>query len=253
MQPVKGAARMVANSPLVMPAVLKSEGAVIVSFGGRPPLHSFHKNLGLVKAPANRYGPVGPYWFDDLKEAYLYPSAQATTSSGNPIDGTGVNVAILMEYNAQPVDVTAFFEHEKYSAITGKADPTYTDVPINGGAPFDINDSFESSLDIQQVLGGAPGAKVSLIDLPDLSDENIISGYLDIVESNQYDIVNSSFGGCELTYTAGVQWRCGSDRHPRRVRHPVQAGQFPGHHLRRQFGRLGRQSLPQHVLLSRRR
>ncbi|WP_174300555.1 protease pro-enzyme activation domain-containing protein [Caulobacter sp. S45] len=199
-QPVKGAARMVANTPLVMPAALKAEGAMVVSFSGRPLKQPFHKKLGLVK-PDNRYGSTGPYWFTDLKEAYFYPSAQ-TTVNQTAIDGTGVNVAIVISNAAQQSDLTAFFDHEKYSTVSGKPDPTFTDVPINGGAPYDLNASLESSLDIQQVLGGAPGSNVSLIDLPDLSDENIISGYLYVVESNQYDLVNSSFGGCELVYTA---------------------------------------------------
>jgi subtilase family serine protease len=53
------------------------------------------------------------------------------------------------------------------------------------------------------VLGGAPGANVTLVSIPDLSDDHIMDGYQYIVDSNKYDIVNSSFGGCELGYTAG--------------------------------------------------
>jgi subtilase family serine protease len=55
---------------------------------------------------------------------------------------------------------------------------------------------------VQQVTGGAPGSKVTLVSIPNLSDQSIIDGYSYIVESNAYDIVNSSFGGCELEYTA---------------------------------------------------
>ena len=55
---------------------------------------------------------------------------------------------------------------------------------------------------MQQVTGGAPGSSVTLVSLPDLQDEQIIDGYLTIVDSNTYDIVNSSFGKCELEYTA---------------------------------------------------
>jgi len=52
------------------------------------------------------------------------------------------------------------------------------------------------------VLGGAPGAKVTLVSLPDLSDQSIMDGYQYIIDTNKYDIVNSSFGGCEAAYTA---------------------------------------------------
>jgi subtilase family serine protease len=40
------------------------------------------------------------------------------------------------------------------------------------------------------------------VSIPDLSDQHIMDGYQYIIDSNQYDIVNSSFGGCELAYTA---------------------------------------------------
>ena len=197
-QPVTGAARMVANTPLVLPATLKSEGAVIAAFAGLPPKITFHQKLAKIN-PANRYGPVGPYWFDDLKEAYDYPSA-LTMVNKTALDGTGVNVAVLMSNDALDSDIAAAFDHENYTKVSGKPDPTITHMPINGGAPFDINASFEASLDVQQVLGGAPGAHVTLVNLPDLSDANTLTGYLDIVESNAFDLVNSSFGGCELFY-----------------------------------------------------
>ena len=73
------------------------------------------------------------------------------------------------------------------------------------GATFDPQQrigSFEASLDVQQVLGGAPGAKVSLLSIPDLSDQHILDAYVAIVNRNKWDIVSSSFGGCELLYTA---------------------------------------------------
>ena len=78
-------------------------------------------------------------------------------------------------------------------------------MPVNGGSgpPNPADDSFfEASLDTQQVTGGAPGAKVSVLDIADLSDQSIIAAYLTAVEQNTYSIVSSSFGGCELAYTA---------------------------------------------------
>jgi subtilase family serine protease len=43
---------------------------------------------------------------------------------------------------------------------------------------------------------------VTLVSLPDLSDGHILDGYVAIVDANTYDLVNSSFGGPELGYTA---------------------------------------------------
>lgn len=144
----------------------------------------------------NRYGATGAYWFDDLKQAYDYPAYSAKT------DGTGVNVAILMSDLIFPGDVQAAFDHEKFTTITGKAAPSVTTVTIDNGGVQNGNGSFEASLDVQQVLGGAPGSNVTLVSVPDLSDASLMDGYSYIVDSNKYDIVNSSFGECELEYTA---------------------------------------------------
>ncbi len=148
----------------------------------------------------NRYGVTGPYWFDDLKQAYDYPSyGQKSNHTG--LDGTGVNVAVLMADLIFPGDVAAAFTHEKFTAITGKPAPSVNIVTVDGGGIYNGGGSFEASLDVQQVLGGAPGSGVTLVSIPDLSDAHILDGYTYIVDANSYDIVNSSFGGCELEYT----------------------------------------------------
>lgn len=195
-----GGWRLVAMSGLTLPDTLKTAGAVIPDFRGLPDLQPQSAVVGPVD-PDNRLSPRGAYYFTDLKQAYDYPSYQSTLANGQTLDGTGVNVAVLMENDALDSDVKALFDHEKFTAITGKAAPTIIHHPINGGAPFDQNASVESSLDVQQVLGGAPGATVTLVNLPSLSNTNILAGYQYIVDSNAYDIVNSSFGGCELVYS----------------------------------------------------
>ncbi len=162
------------------------------------PEHQVHARV-LGAAPAatgdNRYGATGPYWFSDLKQAYDYPAYAPGT------DGSGVSVAVLMSDLVFPGDVAAMFTHEKFTAITGKPAPSVATVPIDGGGAYNGGGSVEASLDVQQVLGGAPGAQVTLVSIPDLSDQSVMDGYQYIVDSNKYDIVNSSFGECELFYT----------------------------------------------------
>ncbi len=163
------------------------------------PLHHVHARVTRAVPKTvgdNRYSATGPYWFDDLKQAYDYPAYSAKT------DGSSVNVAVLMADLIFPNDVAAMFNHEKFTALTGKPAPGVTTVPVDGGGVEDGYGSVEASLDVQQVLGGAPGANVTLVSIPDLSDDHIMDGYQYIVDSNKYDIVNSSFGGCELAYTA---------------------------------------------------
>ena len=139
-------------------------------------------------APENRYGPTGPYWFTDLKQAYSFPSYQAYT-------GKGSWIGILMANDYLPSDMTKYFGHEKI------APPTVYEVKIAGGAPFDPDASGEVSLDLQQSGGMAPGANLVLFNVPDLGDANLLSALTTVDETNVVDVVNMSFGGPENLYS----------------------------------------------------
>ena len=190
--------RFQARQALQLPVELAAIELRVIGLDALPEhkVHARVSGLAAISDTDNRYSTTGPYWFDDLKQAYDYPAWSTGT------DGSKVSVAVLMADLIFPGDVPAMFNHEKFTTITGKQPPGVTIVPIDGGGVQGGYGSLEASLDVQQVLGGAPGAKVSLVSLPDLSDQSIVDGYTYIVDSNQYDIVNSSFGGCELAYTA---------------------------------------------------
>jgi subtilase family serine protease len=181
---------------MILPAALTKAGAKVPSFAFVPEKQSMAHSMGPV--PDNRNGPYGAYNYNDLKEAYDYPSYAA-------LDGTGANVAIVMESNASNDDVAAMFNHEHYTTTTGKAPPTYIYVPIDGGGTYGgVNDggTDEAELDVQMVLGGAPGANVSLLSVPNLADSHIFDAYFYVIETGAFDIVSNSFGECELFYTA---------------------------------------------------
>jgi subtilase family serine protease len=196
-----GKSRLVA-SKVVLPAALKAEGARVVAFSGVPLHQPFVTKASAKAVPDNRYSPDGPYWYNDLKQAYDYPSYNSFLPTGQRLDGTGVRVAVLMSDLLFPQDVAAYFNHENFTKTTGKLPPAVETALINGGGTLDGGGSVEATLDVQQVLGGAPGASVTLVSLPDLSDDNILDGYRYIVNQNRFDVVNSSFGACESLYTA---------------------------------------------------
>jgi subtilase family serine protease len=197
-----GRTRLIAADRPTLSADLQSIGAKVIAFS---PVHARQPFAfkGPEVQPDNRATTVGSYWFDDLKEIYNYPAYKTTVGGQVAVsDGTGVSVAILMEDKLFYGDLQAAFVHELFRKNAHAPIPTATTVDIAGGGVIGGNGTFEASLDVQQVTGGAPGSKVSLLSIPDLSDAHIADGYLTIVESNEYDIVNSSFGGCELEYTA---------------------------------------------------
>ena len=187
-----GGTRIIATGKVIVPASLP--GAIIPSFNNVPEQKPLNTMVGA--APANRNGPAGSYNYNDLKQAYDYP---AYTS----LDGTGAHVAIVMEASARNEDVAAMFNHENFTATTGKPPPTFNYVPINGGGSLGgVSDggTDEAELDVQMVLGGAPGATVDLLSMPNLADSNIFAAYNVVIDSGAYDIVTNSFGECELFF-----------------------------------------------------
>jgi len=197
--------RVVTDGALNLPAELKEAGATVMSFGqNEAHVMSLQATPALGDGTDNRYGQDGGYWFDDLKQAYGYPSYETmVTVHGNAqrLDGTGATIGVLMSSDYLPTDVAAVFDHENWSKVTGEADPTlYADIPIDGGGGLFGGAFAEVSIDTQSEITGAPGAHVILYDIPDLSDGSIFAGYVDAIESNEVDVISASFGECELFY-----------------------------------------------------
>ena len=181
-----GHTRLVAEAPPVLPAALAEAGAVVAHF--MPAEHMRrHSRLVASNLPLNRISTTGLYWFDDLKQAYQFPSYAVA-------NGRGVTIGILMSNDFRPGDMDLYFGNENILP------PPITTEPIFGGAPFDPNLSDETSLDIQQAGGMAPLASVILVNPPDLSDASLLAGLTTIVEDNTIDIVNMSFGAPEAEY-----------------------------------------------------
>lgn len=202
----EGGHRVVSLNKTILPTSLAQLGAIIPDFANLPEHHVHSQVLAKAQGaegaiPDNRNGAYGGYRYNDMKQAYDYPAYTA-------LDGHGANVAIVMSSDALDGDVAQMFNWESFTTTTGKAPPTLQHVSIDGAAPADPatalnNDAFyEASLDSQMVAGGAPGATVTMLNIPDLSDAHIWDAYLAAVNTNKYDVVSSSFGGCENDYLA---------------------------------------------------
>jgi subtilase family serine protease len=181
-----GQKTIVAVGGISMPSAMTSSKAVVVGLEGT--IHMARHSTKVAGAvPNNRYSNVGDYWYDDLKQAYSYPSYQV-------YNGKGVTMGILMSGDFNASDMTLYFSHENLPV------PKMETVNIDGGAPYDPNNSFETHLDLQQTGGMAPLANHILYNIPDLSDQHIMDGLSAILESNRADVVSMSFGGPEIGY-----------------------------------------------------
>ncbi|HMD50530.1 MAG TPA: S53 family peptidase [Bryobacteraceae bacterium] len=186
-----GSQKIVTTQPLKLPPALAQAGAQVTAFSPVIYQHVHSKNMGMLTQPLNRFSPAGPYFFDDIKQAYDFPSVQF-------LNGKGSTIGIVMASDVLDSDLALYFGFE------GVTPPKLVRVPVDGGAPFNINNgaSFEASLDVQQAGGMALGATIVLYNIPDLSDQSIFDAYETIVETNAVDIVSSSFGGPEGVFTA---------------------------------------------------
>ena len=163
------------------------------------------------------------FYANDMKEAYDAPSfrAKATPLLGHhPVQlaGVGATIGIVISSVINPVDLarsfdsttnvgTLFTDVQQYSKVANLPVPTVTYHHVNGGAgPFDnlTPDAFEASLDTQMSLGTAPGAKEIVYDMPALTDADIMAAYTLVDDENAVDVVSSSFGECELDFTAAA-------------------------------------------------
>lgn len=174
-----------ATRPLTLTPALESLQAVVANFSPAIHMHSDAKRRAV---PDNRYSAEGPYWFTDLKQAYGWPSYKN-------FSGQGTTIGILMTGAFNPKDMDLYFGHEKLKT------PRISEVKVDGGAPFDPDNSFETHLDIQQAAGIAPNAHIILYNIPDLFDSSIEDGLSQILEDNIADVVNMSFSGPELFFT----------------------------------------------------
>lgn len=197
--------RVVSAGALNLPAELAAAGAVVMSFGAIEAHVNSHQVTGKLDAGVdNRFSQDGGYFFDDLKQAYQYPSYQTmvmVNGVAQRLDGTGATIGVLMSSDYLPTDVAAIFDTEKWSKITGHPDPTlFDDVPVNGGGGLFGGAFAEVSIDTQQEITNAPGAHVILYDIPDLSDGSVFAGYVTAIETNAVDAISASFGECEQFY-----------------------------------------------------
>ena len=87
-----------------LPQALQALGGTLLGLSADPhEAHTFSRRVNVSSStladPKNRYSTTGSYWYDDLKQAYQYPSYQTTISRNGKsvrLDGTGTTIGIVM-------------------------------------------------------------------------------------------------------------------------------------------------------------
>jgi subtilase family serine protease len=221
----EGLVKFAAETHLKLPNTLASAGATIPEFTTLPGAHVHSTKVArplLSDNPRFRLSSSNSFFYpDDLREAYQLPSflTEAVPFGSHKeaqIAGVGSHIGIVISSVISTSDLDDTFNSavnlgggdlllQQYTAHSNLPVPTVTIRPVDGGSgAFDPTSAAaaEASLDTQMSLGTAPGAKETLYNMPDLSDASILDAYTAVDEDNVVDVVSSSFGGCELYYTA---------------------------------------------------
>jgi subtilase family serine protease len=220
-----------AEGHLNLPQALSAMGAVIPEFTPHLAAH-VHSHVLQTRAteklvqggsgtPADRLANDFSFFYaNDLNEAYQLPSFRAEVTplfshTQVQVAGVGAHIGIVISSKIDPADLAASFNStvnaggvldvQNYSANSNLPVPTVTfrEVGVGSGA-FSLNNggAAEASLDTQMSLGTAPGAQETLYDMPDLTNDSVTEAYALVDEDNAVDVVSSSFGQCELDFTA---------------------------------------------------
>ncbi len=110
-------------------------------------------------------------------------------------NGTGQTVAIVIDSDVSRTVISAYLAQ---FGITHTG--TITTISVDGSSGIATNgDQDEAYLDVETIAGLAPGANIRIYQIKDLLDASIAKAYSRIDTDGVATVVNSSFGGCEVS------------------------------------------------------
>jgi subtilase family serine protease len=186
--------------PALMPEELKGLVFGVIGFDDLQVLKTTNMRYTGPR-PATALGPplqgpdlgLGPLAF---ASAYDLPVQHVVRGgkAGQTYDGLGQATAVVIDADFLDSDLQTFLN---YFHIKRSGPPTVR-LAINGGPPPGLTgDSGETTLDVETIVGNAPGVALYVYEMDSLKFTSTIDAYNQIVADNLVGAVNSSFGGCE--------------------------------------------------------
>jgi subtilase family serine protease len=135
------------------------------------------KPLGRMRGPNGELGPLG------FQRAYDEPMLHG-------YDGSGRTIGNVIAGDINSDDLKHFLRYFKIAPAHA-----LRRIAVDGGR-FGFGD-VETTLDVEVIMGTAPGAQVYLYSFPEFTDVYAEDAYNAIVDDDAVDAANSSWGGCE--------------------------------------------------------
>jgi kumamolisin len=205
LQPHAGLQATTFHAPLtrpVIPAEISSAVTAVVGLDSSPALHPNYRPVVSVTRPLPQAAPVSSS--GDPFLAYLTVADFASYYDVNPLykqglSGAGRTLGILTFAAFTPSDASAYW---KAVGLTVKPN-RITIVNIDGGpgAPSDASGSIETTIDVEQSGGVAPGADIIVFQAPNTLS-NFVDVFAAVIEQNSVDTFSTSWGTWEIFYNS---------------------------------------------------
>jgi kumamolisin len=182
------------HAPLTSPAIpaeIAESIAGIVGLDSRPSLHPLHQGvpqkLTRPKASTPQVGnPPGLLTVSDFASDY---DVQPLYNRG--ITGSGRTVGIVTFASFTPSDAFAYWSSVELPVQANRLQ--IVNVDGGPGAPSDDSGSDETTLDVEQSGGIAPGARVIVYQAPN-TNQGFVDAFAAAVEANAADSLSISWG-----------------------------------------------------------
>lgn len=177
-----------------VPSELAGHVSGIFGLDTRPALRPHHVAAppALTKAPSTELAPglTNPFGFLTVQDFVEQYDVQPLYDRG--INGTGRTLAIMTLASFTPSD--AFYYWQTVLGLT--VDPgriTIVNVDGGSGPPSDVSGSDETTLDVEQSGGIAPGAKVIVYEAPN-TNQGQVDMFAAAIEANLAQSISTSWG-----------------------------------------------------------
>jgi kumamolisin len=158
--------------------------AVLAVTGLQPHLRMHHFNIRVLP--------------DGISSTFFYPpDILSAYNAPSTFDGTGQTIAIIMDAPVLTSDLSTFYTTVGSPAKTSN----FTIVPVDGGNSATTDTEGEATLDVEWSSAIAPGAKVRLYEVPDLSFAHLADACAKVsadATANNITVVSFSAGAPEI-------------------------------------------------------
>jgi subtilase family serine protease len=196
-----GNVRYINVRPVTLPASLAAPVLAVVGLDRAHVMHTQYSRLyQAAKSPARAanaagsplFGPDGGYGPQVYRASY-----------GLPVGMTGAGRAsgVVGDADFLDSDLAAFLAYFNVN----RTGPVTTRVLVDGGPPKGVSrDSVETTLDVETIVGIAPGTALYVYESPSSGDLQYFTDmYNRVVADDKVDTLNTSYAECETAFLPG--------------------------------------------------